>query len=98
MKYECHITIDPVNKPSRLHQLEMYCERYKFKVAELLKSNGLPSNKDQFMTGHDNSYNGLLWRMGSLCQTLKDNGYIIRRYKIEEIMLDSRLGDSEGLL
>ncbi len=98
MKYECHITIDPEDKPSRLHQLGMYCDFYKFKVASLLKETGKPNDLDQFMTGHDISFEGLKWRMNSLCQTLKDNGFVLRRYKIEEILLDSRLGDSEGLL
>jgi hypothetical protein len=98
MKYECHVTIDPVDKPSRLHQLEMYCEQYKFKVAKLLKENGVTSDRDQFMTGHGVAYNEIKLRMSDLCDLLKEQGYVIRRYKIEEILLDSRLGDTEGLL
>jgi len=97
MKYECHITIDPVSG-SELDSFESMCAFYRFKVAKLLKDNGLPSDKDQFATGHDVDYTSLEGRMVLLCRELKMEGYVIRRYKIEEILLDSRMGDTWQLI
>jgi len=98
MKYECHITIDPIIPTAEMHKLIELCDKAKFKVAKLLKEVGFPSNLDQFMTGHGNEFNELHGRMRLLCLLLKEAGFVIRRYKIEEILVDSRLGDSEGLL
>lgn len=97
MKYECHITIDPVFGAS-LQTFKELCEGWKFKVADLLKVNGDASTKDQFATGHSVSYTDLRFRMIELCENLRVLGYKVRRYKIEEILLDSRLGDFERLL
>jgi hypothetical protein len=98
MKYECHITIDPVDKWSRINQLEMHCDQYHFKLAKLIKVTGELNERDQFMTGHGVNYDELKLRMSDLCDLLKEQGYVIRRYKIEKILLDSRIDDSEGLL
>ena len=97
MKYECHITIDPLPSEALVY-LEYMAKRYGFKVARLLMDKGVPNDSDQFMTWHDNHYASMVERMGGLCRWLKENGCVIRRYKIEEILLDSRVGDTEQLL
>jgi len=97
VKYECHVTVDPV-QGERLARLEEICKYYKFKVAKLLKETGVENDLGQFMTGHDQHYSDIHFRMHQLCLVLRHEGFVTRRYKIEQILLDSRLGDTEKLL
>ena len=97
MKYECHITIDPVTGAD-LDVFDDLCRGYHFKVARLIKDNGQPNDRDQFATGNGTTYAELRKRMVDLCQDIKACGFKLRRYKIEEIVTDSRINDIEGLL
>ena len=99
---ECHVTIEPVFG-IRLDAAQIICQAHGFKVADLLmqrQENETPtrSRKDTFCTGHGATYSGLAARMVLLCQELKANGYKIYRYKIEDVILDSRQCDSLQLL
>jgi hypothetical protein len=59
----------------------------------------VPSTLDTFMTGHSIDYVDLHDRMITLIGELKATGYVVRRYKIENILLDSRpQGDPLSLL
>lgn len=100
--YECHVTIDPVFD-DRLDELKELVKPFRFKVADLIMkksalSEELPSKKDTFMTGHGTDYDGLKTRMVGLIRDVKEENYSVRRYKIEEILLDSKTGDSLNLL
>ncbi len=92
MIYECHITIDPVFN-ERLEQFKNICKDYNFKVAKLLMANDRLSDKDSFCTGHSKSLIEIQNKMLNLLAALKENNYAIRRYKIEQILLDSRYND-----
>lgn len=92
--FECHVTIDPVFDLDLL-RFNAICEKQGFKVAKLLMQKnkfdiGQDSDKDSFCTGHDKDYNKLYSKMINLLHDLKEYGFKIRRYKIEDIILDSR--------
>jgi hypothetical protein len=95
--FECHVTIDPVFGEDR-DKLARYVEHYQFKLAELVMvkdaaSPMSPSQRDSFMTGHANSYDALFVRGMNLLIGLRGLGFNVRRFKIEEILFDTKYGD-----
>lgn len=97
--YECHITIEPVFD-EQLEDFKQLCALYKFKVADLLmkKKQDGPEEKslnDSFCTARDKDFYSMKARMLSLLDILKKHGYHILRYKIEDVVLDSRKDDSD---
>lgn len=96
--YECHITIDPVLDDAKFGELEWTCHLSKFRVARLIKVTGEESKRDQFMTGHGVTQDELSVRAIELIKRLQKEGYTIKRYKIELIVVDSRTGDQWNLL
>lgn len=100
--YECHVTIEPVFG-DELKLAEQVAQRHVFKLAKLLMqkdsaSEAVPSRRDTFMTGHAREFGGMRGRMVSLVRDLKNSGFQVRRYKIEEILVDSKQHDSLNLL
>ncbi len=100
--FECHITIDPV-PGERLNLAQTLARDCGFKIANLLMQNRSTNTVercmyDTFMTGHDSYKLQLEGRMRRLCFALSSAGFHVWRYKIEEIILDSRNGDDFGLL
>ena len=100
--FEAHITIEPVFD-DRLDIVKMVAGKWNFKVAELLmvknrQDTPQRSNKDSFMTGHSNSYKILEAAIKAICNELHQAEVKVWRYKIEEIVLDSRNSDSLNLL
>ena len=100
--YECHVTIDPVFDDRR-EEASVIAKKYKFKLAHLImkkKSNEEEkvSDRDTFMTGHSENYFDILERMIDLVKDLKENCFGVRRYKIEDVILDSNKFDYHGLL
>ncbi len=93
MKYECHITTEFVSPTSADYgRLCGIAKEFKFAVAKLYKANKQTSDLDTFMTGHSDSFEDMKQRMESLCAKLKLYDFPVIRYKIEEILLDSRRG------
>ncbi len=91
MKYECHITTDFVHTDTKDHaELSRIALSHGFRVAKLYKANKSISDLDTFMTGHSDSFEQLKFRMESLVSDLKFANFTVNRYKIEEILLDSR--------
>ncbi len=100
--YEAHITIDPVFGLD-LKDAKDFCEIYGFKVADLLmkkRAEDTPerSQYDTFATGHSQNYLDLGIRMQGCIKHLQGQGYKVRRYKIEDTLMDSRSKDVLGLL
>jgi hypothetical protein len=94
--FECHITIDPVLDDLVLIDLKDLVKIHGFKIAALVKRNGDLSDKDSFMTGGSDS---LVQLMKNGTKVLADlNKYFpnikVRRYKIEEIIFDTKTGTS----
>lgn len=99
--FECHVTIDPVQPGPRLELLENIAEAHGFKVAKLLMRKGdtiCPHGDDAFMTTRSNRLEPLRYNLGSLVIALKTHHYVIRRYKIEDTIIDSARADEYGLL
>jgi hypothetical protein len=89
--YECHITIDPV-VGEQLDKVNTLAATSGFKVANLMKATGEPNDKDAFMTAHaaPNGLVDLRTRMANLVASLLLAGFIVRRFKIEAVIEDSR--------
>ncbi len=100
--YESHITIDPVFDDAREMASEL-AKQYKFKLATLIMrkreaDEEKPAEDDTFMTGHSKDYQDISARTRGLVELLQTNGYQVRRYKIEDTLVDSRSNDEWGLL
>jgi hypothetical protein len=102
--YECHITIEPVFEDwGNIVEVEKIATKHGFKLAKLLmqkRSEDQPerSSKDTFMTSHGKELLDLTVRMKACCEELQAFGLIVYRYKIEDIVLDSRIKDEFNLL
>lgn len=95
--FESHITVEPVFE-ERLEQFVMLCKQQNFQVAKLLmqkraSDNPERSKNDSFCTGYSQSIDDLQERMVKLLSSLKENNFQIWRFKIENIVLDSRHDD-----
>ena len=101
--YECHITIDPIFG-SRRQELEKLVGMFDFKLAKLVmfkgpeKQDWKDSQKDTFFTAHDHYYSRLQQRMVDCIRIIQEAGYVVRRYKIEDTIIDSRTTDILALL
>lgn len=90
--FEAHVTIDPTKDPDD-PVLRDLARAQGFRVAELLmkKGAGERSRLDDFMTTRGQEFDDVLARTMMLVSTLKEAGYTVRRYKIENTLLDVRL-------
>lgn len=99
--YEAHVTIDPVIDVDRLEELQHIASKYKFKVASLFMGKGgnsRPSTFDAFMTAHSKNLVDIKFQILGLVRDLQRQGFPVRRYKIEDIVMDSRIDDELELL
>lgn len=100
--YECHVTIEPV-LDDRLGVAEHIAKKHGFRMAKLLmkkkdEDTEARSDKDSFMTGTSKSYASLGLDMAALIRELKLHNFKVWRYKIEAILLDSKIEDHLFLL
>lgn len=99
---ECHITIEPVFN-ERLEQASQIALDHKFKIANLLmqkREHDQPerSKHDTFMTSHSQDLDDMKIRMINLIDHLKQYGFKVWRYKIEDVIIDSKIIDELELL
>lgn len=99
--FESHITIEPVFD-DRLILASTIAKEYGFKIADLLMKKRIEdtekrSQYDTFMSSRDKSYDILNNRMLDLILKLKELGFVIWRYKIENILCDSKYKDIHNL-
>jgi hypothetical protein len=100
--YEAHVTIEPIHD-EQLDKARTIAEESKFKIAHLLMKNREKdteerSSRDTFMTAHDKDYDNIVFRTFSVVRSLKAAGFKVWRYKIEDIVVDSRITDEFDLL
>lgn len=88
--FETHITIDPVDENQEL-LLKWLVAPYGFRVAELYMKKGGRSRLDSFMTTRGTNYEDVSSRTLQCVEELINEGYNVRRYKIENTLLDIRL-------
>lgn len=94
--YEAHVTIDPVPEERRA-AVQMLADPFGCKLAKLLMQKGQPSNLDTFMTCHGRDLGQMEARVSGLVKRLQGVGLRVRRYKIEDTLMDSRNDDELGL-
>lgn len=101
--YESHITIEPVLDDHNLKFIRAFSSTHGFKLADLLMKKREAdteerSPKDTFMTGHSKDLGDIKYRTASIVKGLLAAGFAVWRYKIEDIVLDSRIKDELELL
>lgn len=96
--YEAHITIDPVAEGCREFVQERLLGPWGFRLAKLLMDKGVPSTLDTFCTAHGTDYVNVQLRVVGAVRALQREGYTVRRYKVEDTMMDSRTADVLDLL
>lgn len=99
--YECHITVEPVFD-ERLELLRSISEANHFKVADLLMQKRLEdsperSKMDTFTTARHKDYNTIFNQMSDCIYDLQIQGFKIWRYKIEDVLIDSKIDDCLGV-
>jgi hypothetical protein len=97
--YESHITLDPVTVSEQVEQVEKLCKEHNFQLAKFAMVKSFPVNtNDTFATGRGEGLDKLAVSMLELIYALKEAGFVVRRYKIEAVVIDSRILDSYGVL
>lgn len=101
--FEAHVTIEPVLEGLAAGHLKFLVEKWKFKVADLLmqkRNEDTPerSKFDTFCSSRDKNYGRILSRTIGLIEDLKENGFKVWRYKIENTVVDSKTEDKYGLI
>lgn len=94
--YEAHVNVEPILDKDSLNAFKFLCIENSFKPAKFLyvkKEITEAQDADFFCTGRDKEYQRLENSMVNLLRDLKYNGYQVKRYKIEKVVLDSRLED-----
>lgn len=89
--FETHITIDPVEDDNQETELKRLVQFFGFRVAELYMKKGGRSRLDSFMTTRGTDYSDVHLRTLMCVNALRDAGYKVRRYKIENTLLDVRM-------
>lgn len=86
--FECHITFDPDYLISS-EVMEEIAGRFGFKVATFLMKKDGPQ-PDAFCSARDSHYERLVARCGDMLRTLRDMNLKVKRYKIENTLMDSK--------
>lgn len=94
--YESHITIDPVHE-DELKKFKKLAAKYNFRVAKLLMEK-TPSTIEAFCTSRSNDYTQIVNDTICLVEALQGEGFHVRRYKIEDTLVDSKIEDKYMLL
>ena len=99
--YESHVTVDPL-EGLELNKFKSTCNNYGFKVAELLmvkEGFGLVnSDKDSFCTTRSKNFDDISKRTKLLIYELNMVNIKVRRYKIEDTLIDSKISDDLNIL
>jgi hypothetical protein len=94
--FEVHVTLDP-SALDRILDLKAIAATFDFRVADLIKQNGDPSNRDAFTTLRSKKYIDAKIKTKAFVAMLEKSGFAIKRYKIENTIVDSNVADEFGL-
>lgn len=98
--YESHVTIDPIHENDKT-DYDTIAAKYGFKLSKLfMRKDGKdePHRDDSFMSARSMNQYELVNRMTNLIKQLQGYGMHVRRYKIEQALMDSKHVDVMGLL
>jgi hypothetical protein len=95
--HEIHVTIEPQFE-ERLDDVKELAKKHGFKVAELLmqkRKSDTPerSKYDTFLTGHVHLLDHAIESVKNIVKVLEENHFKVWRYKIEDVVIDSRYDD-----
>lgn len=97
MYFEAHVTTDPI-PATHAAAFRVITQECGFHIASLLMEKpgeGLVSHDaDAFCTGRGPDFEDLKSRTHDLCLKLVQVGIVVRRYKIEDTLLDSRVANT----
>lgn len=88
--FEAHITIAPVTDDQKVALMELG-HLYGYRMATFLLKKGSTAVPDDFFTARGTSYDDLLYKTLQCVLALKDLGVTVKRYKIENTLLDVKL-------
>lgn len=94
--FESHVTLDPIKD----HEMDLFDQaafRFGFRRAKLLMDKGVPSQIDTFATSRDTNYQSIERRTIEVVHHLNFLGFKVRRYKIENTLIDSNAEDKLNL-
>jgi hypothetical protein len=99
--HEIHVTIEPQFE-DRLVIVQSLAKQFGFKVADLLmqkrkKDTPERSKYDTFLTGHKLDLESAITSVKNVVNALEEQGFKVWRYKIEDVVIDSRKSDSLSL-
>ncbi len=95
--WEAHITIIPVEDDNMVTVLKVDAEKHGFRIAKLIMiDQGL--EPASFMTARDDNGHLLFERTSAFIGCLLDDGFVVKRYKIESTGVDSRIEDVLGVI
>ncbi len=92
--YEIHVTIDP--NFDVIETLKELGQSHGFRMAKLLmrKNEGLTrAEDDMFFTSRTKTLEEAITKTHNFCKQLNEDGFIVRRYKIEDTVVDSKIKD-----
>jgi hypothetical protein len=93
--YEVHLTFDPL-----VWQTDLYwnvikaLDKHHFRLASLTMASGEPHGENSFASSIGYELDEIKVRTAVLVKTLQGLGLTVRRYKIEDTVLDSRMSDA----
>lgn len=93
--YESHVTIEPVGV---IAEVDSKCSAYGFRMAKLFMEKDKPNELDAFMTTRSFEFGDIQIRTVGLVKSLQSVGIVVKRYKIELTLIDSKLKDELELL
>lgn len=94
--FEAHVTLEPFLDDNDRAIVDAKAQAYAFRTAKLFMEK--TAQRDAFCTGHSVCRNDLTLRLIGFIKSLQRGGYEVRRYKIEEVVVDSRILDTLELL
>lgn len=97
--YESHVTVEPIFDEQKLAVFQDICRAYKFRIAELLmqkRAEDKPerSKYDTFCSSRNCDGFDLQRNMLELVKSCQALGIKVWRYKIEDVILDSKIDDT----
>lgn len=91
--YEAHITVAPYTQGSVLDaSMQAACKKYGMRVSTFLMFHS-EAQPDAFTSIRDKNLDSIKARMSGAVKFLRMNGHTVKRFKIEDTVLDSKHGD-----
>jgi len=94
--YEGHITLEPFKIGAQGYletSMEVACKMCDMRLSTFLMAKEGQEQPDAFVSLRSDDYKDMCDRIWSAVNYLKSRGHVVKRYKIESIIMDSRKQD-----